>query len=101
MFADPMRAQSAIDPLTGNAYDLIIEDESYRQRLKARASLTAADTYLVHRCSTPRGANWTTCGALTQTDSVIADRGNDFESLDAGGRADETAEKKRLQNSES
>lgn len=34
MFADPMRAQSAIDRLTGNAYDLVIEGESYRQRLK-------------------------------------------------------------------
>jgi len=34
MFADPMRAQSAIDRFTGNAYDLVIEGESYRQRLK-------------------------------------------------------------------
>jgi len=34
MFADPMRAQSAIDRLTGNAYDLLVEGESYRQRLK-------------------------------------------------------------------
>lgn len=33
-FADPLRAQSAIDRLTGNAYDLIIEGESYRARLK-------------------------------------------------------------------
>ncbi|HEX5043674.1 MAG TPA: ATP-binding protein [Candidatus Polarisedimenticolaceae bacterium] len=39
-FADPVRAQSAIDRFTSNAYDLIIEGESYRLRLKPR--LTAA-----------------------------------------------------------
>ena len=33
-FADPVRAQSAIDRFTSNAYDLVIEGESYRQRLK-------------------------------------------------------------------
>jgi DNA replication protein DnaC len=33
-FADPMRAQSAIDRFTSNAYDLIIEGESYRRRQK-------------------------------------------------------------------
>ena len=33
-FADPMRAQSAIDRFTGNSYDLVIEGESYRRRLK-------------------------------------------------------------------
>ena len=33
-FADPIRAQSAIDRFTGNAYDLVIEGESYRRRLK-------------------------------------------------------------------
>src|SRR5262249_22458590 len=33
-FADPMRAQSAIDRFTSNAYDLVIEGESYRRRLK-------------------------------------------------------------------
>lgn len=33
-FADPVRAQSAIDRFTNNSYDLIIEGESYRGRLK-------------------------------------------------------------------
>ena len=33
-FADPMRAQAAIDRFTSNAYDLVIEGESYRGRLK-------------------------------------------------------------------
>jgi hypothetical protein len=33
-FADPVRAQGAIDRLTSNASDLIIEGESYRDRLK-------------------------------------------------------------------
>jgi DNA replication protein DnaC len=33
-FADPLRAQSAIDRFTSNAYDLLIEGESYRSRLK-------------------------------------------------------------------
>lgn len=33
-FSDPMRAQSALDRFTSNAYDLVIEGESYRSRLK-------------------------------------------------------------------
>lgn len=37
-FADPMRAQSAIDRFTGNSYDLVIEGESYRPRQKPRLS---------------------------------------------------------------
>lgn len=33
-FADPLRAQGAIDRFTSNAYDLLIEGDSYRSRLK-------------------------------------------------------------------
>lgn len=33
-FADPVRAQSALDRFTNNAFDLVIEGESYRPRLK-------------------------------------------------------------------
>lgn len=33
-FADPMRAQAAVDRFTSNAHDLVIDGESYRQRQK-------------------------------------------------------------------
>jgi DNA replication protein DnaC len=33
-FADPVRAQAAVDRFTSNAYDLVIEGESYRSRQK-------------------------------------------------------------------
>lgn len=35
-FADPVRAQSAIDRFTSNSYDLVIEGESFRSRLKPK-----------------------------------------------------------------
>ena len=35
-FADPIRAQSAIDRFTSKSYDLVIEGESYRGRLKPK-----------------------------------------------------------------
>jgi DNA replication protein DnaC len=43
-FADPVRAQSAIDRFTSNAYDLIIEGESYRPRLKPRVARDRPET---------------------------------------------------------
>jgi DNA replication protein DnaC len=39
-FADPVRAQAAIDRFTSNAYDLIVEGESYRRRLKPTLART-------------------------------------------------------------
>ena len=41
-FADPIRAQSAIDRFTGNSYDLVIEGESYRPRQKPRLTAGGA-----------------------------------------------------------
>jgi len=40
-FADPVRAQGAIDRFTSNSFDLVIEGESYRSRLKPRPHASA------------------------------------------------------------
>lgn len=42
MFADPVRAQSAVDRFMGNSYDLVIEGESYRPKQKPRLGEQAA-----------------------------------------------------------
>jgi hypothetical protein len=41
ILTDPVRAQSAVDRFTSNSYDLVIEGESYRRRLKPRLKTKA------------------------------------------------------------
>jgi DNA replication protein DnaC len=41
-FADPIRAQSALDRFCGNVYDLVVEGESYRPRQKPTVPVKSA-----------------------------------------------------------
>ncbi len=41
-FADPVRAQSGVDRFANNSYDLVIEGETYRSRLKPRLRAVTA-----------------------------------------------------------
>ncbi len=36
LFADPLQAQALVDRFANNAYDVVIEGESYRRRQKPR-----------------------------------------------------------------
>jgi DNA replication protein DnaC len=53
-FADPIRAQSAIDRFTGNAYDLVVEGESYRPRQKPSRTQPSAEPASAPRKSRKR-----------------------------------------------
>ena len=44
VFADPVRAQSAIDRFTNNSYDLVVEGESYRPRMKPKRTAETEPT---------------------------------------------------------
>jgi len=55
-FADQIRAQSAVDRFTGNAYDFVIEGESYRPRQKpSRSKAPLATPPPAKRRATRRG----------------------------------------------
>jgi DNA replication protein DnaC len=58
-FPDPLRAQAAIDRFTSNSFDLVIEGESYRQRLKPKWKAATAPG---HR---PRSSVKSTASATT------------------------------------
>ena len=62
VFDDMMLAQSAVDRFKNNAYDLVIEGESYRSRLKPQVSeagpLPAVPVVKRSKVPAPRRTRW-------------------------------------------
>jgi DNA replication protein DnaC len=57
VFADPARAQAAVDRFTNNAYDLVMSGESYRQRQKPRVSGKETTAEVPPVAPGPRGSS--------------------------------------------
>ena len=80
-FADPMRAQSAIDRFHGNSYDLVIEGESYRARQKPKLGTP------INRAR--KAKHRTGSGSLTRS-KLTTSNGDEHPSDDAAGGRTQT-----------